>query len=98
MPTTVEGENRDLSRNGQRSPSQILYVVCGQDGLITPVELAEDFASGEAGEGFSDPSFASPTTIAKFGNRLLVVNSQFDRRESGESPELPFTVSGVETP
>jgi sugar lactone lactonase YvrE len=77
---------------------QTLYVVRGQDGLIVPVELAEDFASGEVGEGFSNPSFARPTTIAKFGDRLLVVNSQFDRRESGESPKLPFTVSAVHVP
>ena len=77
---------------------QTLYVVRGEDGVIVPVELAEDFASGEVGEGLSDPSFARPTTIAKFGDRLLVVNSQFDRRESGESPELPFTVSAIEVP
>ncbi|MDP8972525.1 MAG: hypothetical protein M3N45_04960 [Actinomycetota bacterium] len=71
----------------------------GGEGVIVPVELSEDFASGEVGEAFSDPSFARPTTIAKFGNRLLVVvNSQFDRRESGQSPELPFTVSAVEVP
>ena len=77
---------------------QTLYVVRGRDGVIVPVELAEDFASGEVGEGFSDPSFARPTTIARFDDRLLVVNSQFDRRESGESPELPFTVSAIEVP
>ncbi len=77
---------------------QTLYVVRGRDGVIVPVELSEDFASGEVGEGFADPSFARPTTIARYGNRLLVVNSQFDRRESGESPELPFTVSGIEVP
>jgi Cu-Zn family superoxide dismutase len=73
------------------------YTLCA-DSVIVPVELSEDFASGEVGEAFSDPSFAHPMTIAKFGDRLLVVNSQFDRRESGESLELPFTVSVVEVP
>ena len=77
---------------------QTLYVVLGRDGVIVPVELSEDFASGEVGEAFSDPSFARPTTIAKYGDHLLVVNSQFNRRESGESPELPFTVSAIEVP
>ncbi len=77
---------------------QTLYVVRGGEGVIVPVDLSEDFASGEVGEAFSDPSFARPTTIAKYGDRLLVVNSQFDRRESGESPELPFTVSAIEVP
>jgi Cu-Zn family superoxide dismutase len=77
---------------------QTLYVVRGGEGVIVPVELSEDFASGKVGEAFSDPSFARPTTIAKFGDRLLVVNSQFDRRESGQNPELPFTVSAIEVP
>ena len=77
---------------------QTLYVMRGRDGVIGPVQLSEDFASSEVGEAFSDPSFARPTTIAKFGDRLLVVNSQFNRRESGEPPELPFTVSAIEVP
>jgi hypothetical protein len=75
-----------------------LYAVRGQDGTIVPVDLSEDFASGEVGEEFADPSFDRPTTIAKYDNRLLVVNSQFDRRESGEGPELPFTVSDIAIP
>jgi hypothetical protein len=73
-------------------------VVRGGEGAIVPVEPSEDFASGGVGEAFSDPSFARPTTIAKYGDRLLVVNSQFDRRESGQSPELTFTVSAIEVP
>jgi hypothetical protein len=75
---------------------QTLYVVRNQQGLILPVELSEDFSSGEVGEGISDPSFHFPTTIARAGERLLVVNSQFDRRQSGQEPELPFTVSSIE--
>lgn len=75
---------------------QTLYVVRNQQGLIVPVELSEDFASGEVGESFSDPSFHYPTTIAQYDDRLLVVNSQFDRRQSGQEPELPFTVSSIE--
>jgi hypothetical protein len=78
--------------------SQTLYVVLGRDGVIVPAELSEDFASSEVGEAFSDPSFERPTPIGKFDDRLLLVNSQFNRRESGESPELPFTVSAIEVP
>jgi Cu-Zn family superoxide dismutase len=77
---------------------QTLYVVRNRQALIFPVELSEDFASGEVGEGFTDPSLAYPTAIAKHDDRLLVVNSQFDRRQSGEDPELPFTVSEIEIP
>jgi Cu-Zn family superoxide dismutase len=75
-----------------------LYVVRNRQGLIFPVRLTQDFASGEVGEGFTDPSLAYPTTIAAYDRRLLVVNSQFDRRQSGEEPELPFTVSSIEIP
>ena len=47
-------------------------MVRGGEGVIVPVELSEDFASGGVSEAFSDPSFARPTTIAKYGDRLLV--------------------------
>ncbi len=69
-----------------------------QQALIVPVELSEDFASGTVGKGFTTSSLAYPTTIAKHDDRLLVVNSQSDRRRSGEDPELPFTVSEIEVP
>ncbi len=77
---------------------QTLYVVRNRQGLIMPVELSEDFTRGEVGQGISDPSFAFPTTIAGYDERLLVVNSQFNRRQSGEEPDLPFTVSSIEVP
>jgi sugar lactone lactonase YvrE len=73
-----------------------VYVVRNEQELIVPVELSGEYSSGEVGEPFTDSSFAFPTTIAKTDGRLLVVNSQFDKRE-GE-PELPFTVSRVEVP
>ncbi len=105
----IDTENREVTQidlggealtngDGILLDGRTLYVVRNQQGLIVPVELSEDFASGEVGEGFTDPSFAYPTTIAGYDGRLLVVNSQFDRRQSGEEPELPFTVSGVEIP
>ena len=74
---------------------RMLHAVAG--GGILPVQLSENYASGEVGEGFSAPSFKSPTTIAAYDGRLLVVNSQFNARESGE-PDLPFTVSDVPVP
>jgi WD40 repeat protein len=72
------------------------YIMRNEQELIVPVELSGDYTSGEVGESFTDPSLAYPTTIAKYDERLLVVNSQFDERE-GE-PELPFTVSDIEIP
>ena len=75
-----------------------LYVVRNQYEEIVPVELSADFLSGSAGEGFTDGSLNYPTTIAAYDGRLLAVNSQFDVRDSGGDPELPFTVSGIDVP
>lgn len=85
----------EIAGDGMVLDGQTLYAVTGSD--ITPVELSQDYASGEVGESFSDASFKSPTTIAKYDERMLVVNSQFDARESG-NPELPFTISDVSIP
>ena len=41
----------------------------------------------------TSPRFHLPTTVAIAGRRLLVVNSQFDKRSG--TPVLPFTVSAV---
>jgi sugar lactone lactonase YvrE len=76
----------DLALEGQT-----LSVVTGE--AIMMIELAGDFLSGSVGASVTDPSFAAPTSLARHGGCLLVVNSQLDRLE-GE-PQLPFTVSSV---
>ena len=96
--TQIDLGDETVAGDGMLLDGLNLYAVRGQDGTIVPVQLSEDFASGEVGEEFADPSFARPTTIAKYDDRLLVVNSQFDRRGSGEEPELPFAVSETEIP
>ena len=85
----------EVTGDGMVLDGQTLYAVT--EGEITAVELSGDYTSGTVEDSFSDPSFSSPTTIAKYDERLLVVNSQFDARESG-NPELPFTVSDVPLP
>lgn len=85
----------EVAGDGMVLDGQTLHAVTGDE--ITPVEMLEDYTTGMIGDSFSDPSFKSPTTIDKYDERLLVVNSQFDARESGD-PELPFTVSDVPIP
>lgn len=80
--------------DGIELDGQTLYVV--NAGQITPVTLAADFASGTLGTSFSDPSFSSPTSLARYDGCLLVVNSQFEALQ--DQPELPFTVSSVPIP
>ncbi len=73
-----------------------LYVVRGGAGEVAVVRLNGELTRGEVLESIKDPSFAFPTTAALAPKGvLLVVNSQFDKRAPGQTPVLPFTVSGV---
>ncbi len=90
--TLTNGDGILLSRR------RILYVVRNQNELIVKVQLSEDFSRGTVISSTTEPSFAYPTTIAQARKRLLVVNSQFDKRGAGLTPELPFTVSSISLP
>lgn len=84
-----------MSGDGILLDGQTLYVVRNADVIIVPITMSADFAAGTMGRPFSDPSLRYPTTIAQAGNRLLVVNSQFNKRSANEAPETPFTVSDI---
>ncbi|TSA81712.1 superoxide dismutase [Deinococcus detaillensis] len=73
-----------------------LYAVA--DSSIVPITLSADFSSGKLGVALTDDRLRFPTTIAQVGDRLLVVNSQFDKQGSGLTPEVPFTVLSVTIP
>lgn len=83
--------------DGLELRGRTLYVVRNSAGVIAEVRLAGDFASGELLGETTDDSFRFPTTAALAHGELLVVNSQFNRRATG-NPELPFTVSSVDAP
>lgn len=85
----------EVAGDGMVLDGTTLYAVT--EGEITQVEMSDDYTSGTIENSFSDSSFQSPTTIAKYDERLLLVNSQFGARESG-NPELPFTVSDIPIP
>jgi Cu-Zn family superoxide dismutase len=63
---------------------------------LTQLKLARDWLSGTVVRNITSPTFHLPTTVQIAGKRLLVVNSQFDKR--GGTPTLPFTVSAVRRP
>jgi sugar lactone lactonase YvrE len=75
-----------------------LYVIRNSNALIVKVQLSGDFSSGSVISSTGDPSLHFPTTAAIADGRLLVVNSQFDRRGPGLQPDLPFTVSSIRVP
>ena len=77
---------------------QTLYAVRNADRAIVKVAMAADFASGQVQSSTTDASFLFPTTIARADDRLLVVNSQLNRRNAGQPPELPFTLTSVALP
>jgi sugar lactone lactonase YvrE len=75
-----------------------LYVVRNRQGVIATVRLTTRYTSGRVISTLTDKSFRFPTTMAFARGRLLVVNSQSDRRGTWMGPELPFTVSSVRVP
>lgn len=75
-----------------------LYVVRNQQGVIVKLNVDSDLTSASAETSVSNSSLAYPTTIALAKDRLLVVNSQFDRRGEGMSPDLPFTIASIPVP
>ena len=55
-----------------------LYVVQNFLNQIAVVELNSDFSAGEIVTTITSPAFRIPTTVARFGSTLCVVNSRFD--------------------
>ena len=64
---------------------------------VATVHLDRRLTSGTVVSRTSDPSFDDPTTAARAGGSLLVVNSQFSTRSAGGTPE-PFTVTRIAVP
>jgi sugar lactone lactonase YvrE len=75
-----------------------LYVAQNSLGLIARIGLNGDLSAGTVISRTGDPTLRFPTTIDVARGRLLVVNSQFNKRGPGLSPELPFTISSVPLP
>jgi sugar lactone lactonase YvrE len=67
-------------------------------GAVVKLQLSEGFDSATVASTTPGESFNFPTTIARAGARLLVVNSQLDRRQTGAAPTLPFTITSIPVP
>ena len=88
----------DLRRgDGLVLRGRTLWVVRNMDEQIAKVDLSGDLSSGQLVSQTTDDSFMFPTTAAIANGRMLVVNSQFDRRATMD-PVEPFTVSSVAVP
>jgi sugar lactone lactonase YvrE len=82
--------------DGLQLQGRRLFAVAG--GAIVKVKLSGDFLEGRVESRTTDPSWLSPTTNAIARGRMLLVNSQFARRNAGLPPILPFKVSSLEIP
>jgi GNAT superfamily N-acetyltransferase len=69
-----------------------LYVAQNVPKSIAVVKLSSDFTQAELERVINHPTFAFPTSVARYRNRLLVVSSQFDTAGS------PAAVSGTQPP
>jgi sugar lactone lactonase YvrE len=72
----------------------MLYVVRQTKGEVVALELSSDGNSAKAHSTFSDPALKYPATAVRAGDRLLVVNTQFDRHD-GNKASVPFDVVGI---
>jgi sugar lactone lactonase YvrE len=88
--------NEPTGGDGLQLQGRRLFAVAG--GAIVKVKLSGDFLEGSVESRTTDPSWLSPTTNAIARGRMLLVNSQFARRNAGLPPILPFTVSNLEIP
>ena len=55
-----------------------LWVVQNFANLVSRVHLSPDWSTGAVTETVSNPAFHVPTTVARHGKRLVVVNGKFD--------------------
>jgi hypothetical protein len=73
---------------------RLLYVVRQGEQEIVTIQLAEDMTKGQVISRFKDSALAWPATAVKVGDRLLVVNTQFNKRTT-KDPVLPFSIVSV---
>jgi hypothetical protein len=71
-----------------------LYVVRQTAVEIATVQLSDDLSKGTVVNRFKDSALAWPATAVKIDDRLLVVNTQFNKRND-KSETHPFTVASV---
>jgi len=92
------GGERLTAGDGLVLRGHTLWAVQNSLGQITKVRLSGRFRSGTVIGRTTDPSFRFPTTADIARGRMLVVNSQFDRRQAMQPPELPFRLSSIPVP
>ncbi|MGH2808375.1 MAG: superoxide dismutase [Actinomycetota bacterium] len=63
-------------------PDDDLWVLRNGNNLLVLIDLARDLGSGEVAGEFTHDTFDVPTTLARSGDRLAIVNSRFGTTDS----------------
>lgn len=93
--TPIDTGGADLTgADGLVLDGSTLYVVRQTAVEIATVQLSKDLSKGTVVARLKDPALAWPATAAKVGDRLLVVNTQFNVRND-KKETLPFSVAAV---
>jgi hypothetical protein len=71
------GDETVINGDGILLQGRRLWVVQNSDELLTLVRLSPDRSSGVVVDRFTDETFDVPTTVARAGNRLAIVNARF---------------------
>lgn len=70
-----------------------VYVVQNSSNQVTELRLSPDLSSASVVDVITDDDFRVPTTAARFGHRLLVVNARFD---VAPGPDVEYEVVVVD--
>jgi sugar lactone lactonase YvrE len=92
-PIDVKGEAL-ATADGLVLDGRTLYVVRQGEQEIVTVSLAADLKSGQVVNRFKNPALAWPATAARVNDQLVVVNTQFNKRQSNDA-RTPFSLVGV---
>jgi Cu-Zn family superoxide dismutase len=91
----IATDGADLSgADGLVLDGSTLYVVRQTANEIATVTLASGLLRGTVVHRFKDPQLAWPATAVKVGDRLIVVNTQFNLRDA-RTEVRPFTLLSV---
>jgi Cu-Zn family superoxide dismutase len=93
--TPIDTGGADLTgADGLVLDGRTLYVVRQTAVEIATVQLSADLSKGTVTARLKDPLLAWPATAVKVGERLLVVNTQFNVRNDKKETR-PFTIASV---
>ena len=93
--SAIDTAGEDLTgADGLVLDGRTLYVVRQTAVEIATVQLSDDLSSGTVTSRFTDPALAWPATAVEVGDRLLVVNTQFNTRQD-DTTSRPFTILSI---